>query len=149
MSLPKFTITELHAALEAINRGKLDDKVVALCLEESRIAWAEEGMEEDAAHDRELASRQEEWELIFVRRFIIDRLLSLQPKPEPAAIRLTEDYLDFVTGIGYPEGTILYRSSSGQYVKDGTRLGQECLAGLFLLNPDCYEVSDSVPTKLP
>lgn len=57
--------------------------------------------------------------------------------PEPKRIRLTEDFLDLRVGMAYPEGTVLIRLSSGpapsQYGLPGTRLGQECVAGLFLL----------------
>lgn len=59
--------------------------------------------------------------------------MSTQPNPKPARIRLTQDFLDFKVGMGYPKGTELVRMPSGQYALEGTRLGQECVAGLFLL----------------
>lgn len=58
--------------------------------------------------------------------------------PQPERIRLTEDFLDFPTGMGFPKGTILVRLGKGiaqnQYGVEGTGLGQECVAGLFLLD---------------
>lgn len=58
---------------------------------------------------------------------------------EPKRVRLTEDYLDLRVGIGYRAGTILIRTQSGQYAIEGTRLGGECVAGLFLIR-NIYEI---------
>lgn len=62
----------------------------------------------------------------------------IQPKQiEPKRVRLTEDFLDFKTGMGYIAGTILIRTQSGQYAIEGTGLGSECVAGLFLIRDIC------------
>lgn len=58
---------------------------------------------------------------------------------EPARVRLTKDYLDLQVGMAYRAGTILVRQQSGQYALDGTKLGGECVAGLFLLR-GIYEI---------
>jgi hypothetical protein len=58
--------------------------------------------------------------------------------PEPKRVRLTEDYLDLKVGMAYPAGTVLIRSPhSGQYTLEETRLGQECVAGFFLIRDIC------------
>ena len=58
-----------------------------------------------------------------------------KPTNEPKRIRLTEDFIDLKVGMAYPKGTVLIRSQhgTGQYMLEGTRLGQPCVAGLFLL----------------
>lgn len=56
---------------------------------------------------------------------------------QPSRVVLTKDYLDFKTGIGYPKGTILVRMRSSQYALEGTGLGQECIAGFFLIEDIC------------
>ena len=58
----------------------------------------------------------------------------------PYAIKLTQDYLDFETGIAYPAGTVLYRQSSGQYAVEGTGLGDECLYSLSALKEGEYNI---------
>lgn len=61
--------------------------------------------------------------------------------PEPKKVRLTEDFLDLKVGMAYPAGTILHRLSAGeapsQYGLEGTRLGQECVTGFFLIRHVC------------
>ncbi len=62
---------------------------------------------------------------------------------EPARVRLTEDFVDLPIGMAYPAGTVLVRSTlSGQYMIEGTKLGQECVAGFFLIR-DIAESIDS------
>lgn len=59
----------------------------------------------------------------------------------PLRVRLTEDYLDLAIGLGYPEGTILVRQSSGQYAPEGTTLGQGgCVAYLALIIDICEPI---------
>ncbi len=59
---------------------------------------------------------------------------------EPERVRLTEDYLDLIIGLGYPEGTILVRSPhSGQYMLEGTPLGTGGCVAMFSLIKDICE----------
>jgi hypothetical protein len=62
---------------------------------------------------------------------------------EPKRIRLTEDFIDLRVGMAYPAGTELVRlggpKAASQYGLEGTGLGQECVAGLFLLK-GLYEI---------
>lgn len=59
-------------------------------------------------------------------------------KAAPARVRLAEDYSDpEVDDVRYPAGTVLARTQSGQYVTDGTRLGEPCVAYFFLIRDAC------------
>lgn len=73
----------------------------------------------------------------------------MTPK-QPSRVILTKDYLDFKTGMGYPKGTILVRLGKGigqnQYGLEGTRLGQECIAGFFLIRDICEPLEPTSPT---
>lgn len=61
---------------------------------------------------------------------------------EPKRVRLTKDFLDPPTGMGYPEGTILERSPhSGQYLVEGTKLGGECVACFSLIKDICEPIN--------
>jgi hypothetical protein len=56
----------------------------------------------------------------------------------PKRVRLTKDFVDFKVGMAYKAGTVLYRTSSGQYAVKGTPLGGgPCVAGLFLIKDIC------------
>lgn len=65
---------------------------------------------------------------------------------QPSRVILTKDYLDFKTGMGYPKGTILVRLPSSQYGIEGTGLGQECIAGFFLIRDICEPLEPTSPT---
>lgn len=53
-------------------------------------------------------------------------------------VRLTDDYFDLKTGIGFPVDTILVRSPhSGQYQREGTPLGGECVSHFALIKDIC------------
>jgi len=68
----------------------------------------------------------------------------MSTQPEPQRVRLTDDFLDFKTGMGYPAGTVLIRSPySGQYMLEGTGLGGECIAGFFLIHDICKPEPDT------
>lgn len=56
---------------------------------------------------------------------------------EPKRVRLTGDYLDLKVGMGYRAGTVLVRLQSSQYGPEGTGLGDECVAGFFLIRDIC------------
>lgn len=67
-------------------------------------------------------------------------------KPEPKRVWLTADFLDLKTGMAYPAETILIRSphagptTEAQYMLEGTKLGQECVAGFFLIRDICEPI---------
>lgn len=50
-------------------------------------------------------------------------------EPGPERVRLTDDYFDLKTGVGFPVDTILVRSphGTGQYAPEGARLGEPCV----------------------
>lgn len=56
-------------------------------------------------------------------------------KAEPKRVRLTQDYLDLVVGLGYPAGTILIRGGleNRQYMPEGTPIGSRVVAGYDLI----------------
>jgi hypothetical protein len=65
--------------------------------------------------------------------------------PEPNRVRLVHDYLDFKTGIAYEVGTVLIRSphGTGQYMTEGTKLGQGgCIAYFDLIKDIAEEIKD-------
>lgn len=61
---------------------------------------------------------------------------------EPSRVRLTDDFLDLQAGVGFPKGTILIRSphGTGQYMTEGTRLGQECVSSFSLIRGICETI---------
>ncbi len=63
------------------------------------------------------------------------------PKPtdRPARVRLTQDFLDFVSGEAYPEGTVLIKNPHNgyQYVREGQSIGTWCIAGFDLICNIC------------
>ena len=57
----------------------------------------------------------------------------------PKSVRLTEDYLNFVTGNAYEVGTVLIRSphGTGQYSPEGTPLGGWCISHFEAIREIC------------
>lgn len=53
----------------------------------------------------------------------------LSDNPPPDSVRLVDDFLDLYAGVGFPAGTVLLRTSSGQYAPEGSTLGDPCVWG--------------------
>lgn len=59
----------------------------------------------------------------------------------PKCVRLTEDFIDPPTNMHYVAGTLLFRTTSGQYVPEGVGLGERgAVAGFFLIRDICEPV---------
>lgn len=52
---------------------------------------------------------------------------------EPARVRLVADYRDDLTAVTFPAGTILVRTSGGQYTPEGAPLGSDAIASYRLI----------------
>ncbi len=71
----------------------------------------------------------------------IRRVVSLLTTPR--VVRLTRDYLDLRVGLAYPAGTVLHRKDdTGQYITEGTKLGQLCVATFSLIRDHCEVLED-------
>lgn len=56
---------------------------------------------------------------------------------DPLMVILTEDFLDLLGGVGFPEGTVLVRYPTGQYAPLHTRLGKPCVTSFKLIKDIC------------